>query len=102
VYTARHTAPGGIDAGEMNQNAISEVCCKLCGNDRVTSLYQSKLYGFRVGRCPACGLTFVLDRIAEGQLKEMYDDEQSFEPFSDLMVRRSRKCQKDILFGLID
>jgi len=86
----------------MNQNAISEVCCKLCGNDRVTSLYQSKLYGFRVGRCPACGLTFVLDRIAEGQLKEMYDDEQSFEPFSDLMVRRSRKCQKDILFGLID
>jgi hypothetical protein len=44
----------------------------------------------------------VLDRIAEGQLKEMYDDEQSFEPFSDLMVRRSRKCQKDILFGLID
>jgi len=36
----------------MNQNAISEVCCKLCGNDQVTFLYQSQRYGFYVGRCP--------------------------------------------------
>jgi len=85
MYLARQVAPGGIDARQMNQSAISEVSCKLCRNDQVKFLYQSRRYGFRVGRCPGCGLTFVLDRIAEGQLKEMYDDEQSFEQFSDLM-----------------
>jgi 2-polyprenyl-3-methyl-5-hydroxy-6-metoxy-1,4-benzoquinol methylase len=69
----------------MNQNAISDVSCKLCRNDQVKFLYQSRRYGFRVGRCPGCGLTFVVDRIAEAHLKEMYDDEQSFERFSDLM-----------------
>jgi len=31
------------------------------------------------------GLTFVLDQPTEGQLKEMYGDEQGFERFSDLM-----------------
>jgi 2-polyprenyl-3-methyl-5-hydroxy-6-metoxy-1,4-benzoquinol methylase len=38
----------------------------------------------------------VLDRIAEGQLKEMYDDERSFERFSDLMNNagvRDRHCR---------
>jgi 2-polyprenyl-3-methyl-5-hydroxy-6-metoxy-1,4-benzoquinol methylase len=69
----------------MNQNAISKVCCKLYRNHQVTFLYQSQHYGFYVGRCPGCGLTFVVDQIAGAQLKEMYDDEQSFERFSDLM-----------------
>lgn len=69
----------------MKQNAIGEVSCKLCGNNQVTFLYQSQRYGFRVGRCGVCGLTFVLDQIAEEQLKEMYDDEQSFERFNDLI-----------------
>jgi 2-polyprenyl-3-methyl-5-hydroxy-6-metoxy-1,4-benzoquinol methylase len=82
----------------MNQNAISDVSCKLCRNDQVKFLYQSRRYGFRVGRCPGCGLTFVVDRIAEAHLKEIYDDEQSFERFSDLMRNaRVRERHHDAL-----
>ena len=69
----------------MNQHPATQASCKLCRNDRVKGLYQSRRYGFHVGRCPGCGLTFVLDRPTEGQLKEMYGDEQGFERFSDLM-----------------
>jgi len=69
----------------MNQSAISEVSCKLCRNDQVKFLYQSRRYGFQIGQCSGCGLTFVLDRIAEGELKEMYNDWESFERFSGLM-----------------
>ena len=64
---------------------LTQVSCKLCGNDQVTFLYKSQRYGFHVGRCIDCGLAFVLDRVAEEQLKEMYSDEQSFERFSDLI-----------------
>lgn len=69
----------------MNQHNATQVSCKLCRNDRVKVLYQSRRYGFHVGRCPGCGLTFVLDRPTEEQLKEMYGDEQSFERFSHLV-----------------
>jgi hypothetical protein len=82
---ARQGASGGLDARRMNQHPATQASCKLCRNDRVKGLYQSRRYGFHVGRCPGCGLTFVLDRPTEGQLKEMYGDEQGFERFSDLM-----------------
>jgi len=44
----------------MNQNAISEVSCKLCRNDQVKFLYQSRRYGFHVGQCPRL-VQFMLD-----------------------------------------
>ena len=46
----------------MNQHPATQASCKLSGNDRGKFLYQSRRYGFHVGRCPGCGLTFVLDR----------------------------------------
>lgn len=85
----------------------SGVCCKLCGNVQVTFLYKSRRYGFQVGRCVGCGLTFVLDRITEEKVKEMYNDEQKFNRFSELMsnatVRdRHRRALREIRHFLPD
>lgn len=68
----------------MNKDTIARAC-KLCGNSQVTMLYRSQRYAFQVGRCTGCRLTFVLDRIAEGQLKAMYSDEKDFQQFGNLM-----------------
>ena len=69
----------------MNQHPATQASCKLCRSDRVEVLSQSRRYGFHVGRWAGCGRTFVLDRLAEVQLKEMYGGEQGFERFSDMM-----------------
>lgn len=59
--------------------------CKVCSTETVRHLYRSQRYGFQVGRCTRCGSTFVLDKINESELKDMYSNESSFERFSNLM-----------------
>ena len=59
--------------------------CKICSARTVRHLYRSQRYGFQVGRCTRCGLTFVMDKIDESELKDMYADDSSFERFSNQM-----------------
>ena len=64
---------------------VTAPLCKICSAETVKHLYRSQRYGFQVGRCTRCGSTFVLDRIKESELKDMYSDDSSFEIFSNLM-----------------
>lgn len=64
----------------------TEACCKICKSSRVSPLYRSQRYGFSVGRCGDCGLSFVLDQIDPAQLKKMYSDKEGFKHFNDAMI----------------
>ena len=64
---------------------VTAPLCKTCSTETVRHLYRSQRYGFQVGRCTGCGSTFVLDKINESELKDMYSDDSSFERFSNMM-----------------
>ena len=64
---------------------VTDTLCKVCSTETLRSLYRSQRYGFHVGQCTRCGSTFVLDKINESELKDMYSDDSSFEIFSNLM-----------------
>jgi len=64
---------------------VTAPLCKICSTETVRHLYRSQRYSFQVGRCTRCGSTFVLDKINESELKDMYSDDSSFERFSNLM-----------------
>jgi 2-polyprenyl-3-methyl-5-hydroxy-6-metoxy-1,4-benzoquinol methylase len=76
------TAESNITGGKI---VAAVPLCKICSTKTVRHLYRSQHYGFQEGRCTRCGSTFVLDKINDSQLKDMYGDDSSFERFSNLM-----------------
>ena len=77
--------------------------CKICSAKTVGHLYRSQRYGFQVGRCARCGSIFVLDRVNEDELKQMYSDDSSFYIFSALMDNeKASKRRLDVLHSLCE
>ena len=84
MYSARRIVTTGFNT-TRGIIIVTAPLCKICSAKTVRHLYRSQRYGFQVGRCTRCGSTFVLDKVNESELKDMYGDDSSFERFSNLI-----------------